>query len=154
MIHLQSTDGHLTQLERGVPGRVFGLITFTSLPRRLLLDFGDLFSSGIEFDLIKGNFALEDGNAYTEDLVMESDTARIQVVGRTGLMSRDYDKLVTVTPKISSSLPLLPIWVLQKLLDRNVFDKAFSYQYTVSGPWDEPAIELVRTERLQDNQEE
>ena len=154
VIHLSSTDGNLTQIERGVPGRVFGLITFTSLPRRLLLDFGDLFSRGIEFDLIKGSFALENGNAYTEDLFMESDTARIEVVGRTGLLSRDYDKLVTVTPKISSSLPLVPIWVLQKLLDRNLFDKAFAYQYTISGPWDDPIIDLVGTERLPDDSAE
>ena len=154
VIRLHSTDGNLTQIKRGVPGRVFGLITFTSLPRRLLLDFGDLFSSGIEFDLIEGSFALENGNAYTEDLVMESDTARIEVVGRTGLVSQDYDKLVTVTPKISSSLPLVPIWVLQKILDRNVFDKAFAYQYTIAGPWNDPAIELVRTERLPESGDE
>ena len=77
---------------------------------------------------------------------MESDTARLEVVGRTGLVSKDYDQLVTVIPKISSSLPLVPIWIAQKLLDRNVFDKAFAYQYTITGPWEEPAVELVKTE--------
>ena len=153
VLHLNSTDGHLTQIERGVSGRVFGLLTFTSLPRRLLLDFGDLFSRGIEFRRIKGRFAIENGNAYTDDLVMDSDTALIEVVGRTGLVDGDYDNLITVTPKISSGLPFVPIWILQKLLDRNVFDKAFAYQYTVTGPWDDPAIVLVRTQRLEAGEE-
>ena len=150
VMHFLSTDGRLTQLEPGVAGHVFGLLTITSLPRRLLLDFGDLFKDGLRYDRIDGSFAIEKGNAHTDDLFMESDTARFEVVGRTGLASRDYDQLVTVIPKISSSLPLWPIWVAQKILDRNIFDKAFAYQYTIAGTWNEPVVELVRTERRED----
>ena len=146
VMHFLSTDGRLSQLDPGVTGHVFGLLTITSLPRRLILDFGDLFKDGFGYDRIDGRFAIENGNAYTDDLYMESDTARFEVVGRTGLVSEHYDQLVTVIPKISSSLPLVPIWLAQKLLDRNVFDKAFAYQYTITGPWDEPTVELVKTE--------
>ena len=149
VMHFLSTDGRLTQFEPGVTGHVFGLLTITSLPRRLILDFGDLFKEGFGYDRIEGSFAIENGNAYTDDLFMESDTARFEVVGRTGLTSEDYDQLVTVIPKISSSLPLIPIWIAQKILDRNVFDKAFAYQYTITGPWDEPDVELVRTDPLE-----
>ena len=149
VLHLLSTDGRLTRVERGVAGRVFGLLTVTSLPRRLLLDFSDLFRDGFEYDRIKGSFAIENGDAHTDDLFMEGDTARLEVVGRTGLVSEDYDKLVTIIPKISSSLPLLPLWLVQQILDRNVFDKAFSYQYTVTGPWSEPVVELAQTRRRQ-----
>ena len=147
VVHFLSTEGRLTQVEPGVTGHVFGLLTITSLPRRLLLDFGDLFKEGIEYDRIEGSFAIEDGNAYTDDLFVESDTARFEVVGRTGLVRRDYDQIVTIIPKVSSSLPLVPIWLAQKILNRNLFDKAFAYQYTVAGTWDEPQMELVRTER-------
>ena len=149
VMHFLSTDGRLTQFQPGVTGHVFGLLTITSLPRRLILDFGDLFKEGFGYDRIEGSFAIENGNAYTDDLFMESDTARFEVVGRTGLTSEDYDQLVTVIPKISSSLPLIPIWIAQKILDRNVFDKAFAYQYTITGPWDEPDVELVRTDPLE-----
>ena len=149
VMHFRSTDGRLTQFEPGVTGHVFGLLTITSLPRRLILDFGDLFKEGFGYDRIEGSFAIENGNAYTDDLFVESDTARFEVVGRTGLVSEDYDQLVTVIPKVSSSLPLIPIWIAQKILDRNVFDKAFAYQYTITGPWDEPDVELVRTEPLE-----
>ena len=145
-MHFLSTEGRLSRFEPGVTGRVLGLLTITSLPRRFILDFSDLFKDGFGYDRIEGRFAIENGNAYTDDLFMESDTARFEVVGRTGLVSKDYDQLVTVVPKISSSLPLVPIWIAQKILNRNVFDKAFAYQYTITGPWDEPAVELVKTE--------
>ena len=39
------------------------------------------------------------------------------------------------------------------LLDRNAFDKAFSYQYTITGPWDEPVVELVRTRKRQEEED-
>ena len=145
VMHFLSTDGRLTRIEPGVTGRVFGLLTITSLPRRLILDFRDLFKDGFEYDRIDGSFALEKGNAYTDDLFIEGDTARFDVVGRTGLEAEDYDQLVTVIPKISSSLPLVPLWLAQKILDRNVFDKAFAYQYTITGPWNQPSVELVKT---------
>ena len=145
VMHFLSTKGRLTQVEPGLTGHVFGLLTITSLPRRLLLDFGDLFREGIGYDRMEGSFAIENGNAYTDDLYVESDPARFEVVGRTGLVHRDYDQIVTITPKVSSSLPLVPIWLAQKILDRNLFDKAFAYQYTIAGTWDEPRMELVRT---------
>ena len=162
-MHFLSTDGRLTRVKPGVTGRVFGLLTITSLPRRLVLDFGDLFRDGFEYDRIDGNFAIESGNAHTEDLFMESDPARFEVVGRTGLVNEDYDKLVTVFPKISSSLllaglpllnpALLSAWLAQQILDRNVFDKAFAYRYMVTGTWDEPVVELVRVRKRQDDGE-
>ena len=154
VMHFLSTDGRLTRLERGVTGRVFGLLTITSLPRRLIFDFRDLFRNDFEYDRIEGGFAIENGHAHTDDLFMESDTARFEIVGRTGLVSEDYDKLVTVIPKISSSLPFVPLWLAQKILNRNVFDKAFAYQYTITGAWDEPVIELVKTQSRQSDGQE
>ena len=143
---VHSSEGRLTQVERGIIGRLFGLFAIPSLPRRLILDFSDLFENGFEYDLAEGSFALENGNAFTDDLFMESETARVEGVGRTGLVNEDYDKVVTITPRISSSLPLAPIWAVQKILDRDLLDNVFSYQYRVTGAWDEPVIELVRTD--------
>ena len=144
IMHFQSDDGRLLELEPGVTGRVFGLLTVTSLPRRLILDFSDFFGSGFEYDRLEGNFAIEHGHAYTHDLFMDSDTARFEIAGRTGFVDEDYDKIVTVTPKISSALPFLPLWLAENFFNQKVFDKAFSYQYTITGTWDAPLIEPVK----------
>ena len=146
-VRLRSGEGRLRRLRRGVAGRVFGLLTITSLPRRLILDFSDFFGSSFEYDRIEGNFVIERGDAHTTDLFMDSDTARFEVVGRTGLVNEDYDKLVTVTPKLTSTLPFVPIWLAQKIFNTEGFDESFANQYTITGTWDEPVIEPVRTQR-------
>ena len=150
-MRLRSGEGRLRRLRRGITGRVFGLLTITSLPRRLILDFSDFFRSGFEYDRIEGSFVIERGNAHTTDLFMDSDTARFEVVGRTGLVNEDYDKIVTVIPKLSSILLLTPIGLAQKIFNTEGFDESFAYRYTITGTWDEPVIEPIRT-RLPENE--
>ena len=150
IMRLRSGEGRLRRLRRGMTGRVFGLLTITSLPRRLILDFSDFFGSGFEYDRIEGSFVIERGDVHTTDLVMDSDAARFEVVGRTGLVNEDYDKIVTVTPKLTSTLPFVPIWLAQKIFDTEGFDESFAYQYTIAGTWDEPVIEPVRAQRPED----
>ena len=86
-------------------GRLFGLLSIQALPRRLTLDFSDLFDEGFSFDTIEGNFSIQQGHAYTNNLEMLGPSADIYVSGRTGLSTEDYDQIATVTPKISSGLP-------------------------------------------------
>lgn len=148
-VRLRSGEGRLRRLRRGVAGRVFGLLTITSLPRRLILDFSDFFRSGFEYDRIEGNFVIERGDAHTTDLFMDSNTARFEVVGRTGLVNEDYDKLVTIVPKLSSILFLTPIGLAQKIFNTEGFDESFAYQYTITGTWDEPVIEPISAQRLE-----
>lgn len=145
-LHFRSTQGKLLGVKRGATGRVFGLLTVTTLPRRLSLDFTDLFEKGVSYDVIEGTFSLENGQAYTNALMMENATARVDIAGRTGLATEDYDQIMTVTPKLSSSLPLAPIWLAEKLLKRRIFDKAFSYKYTITGSWHDPKVELQDVE--------
>ena len=153
-VRLRSGEGRLRRLRRGVAGRVFGLLTITSLPRRLILDFSDFFRSGFEYDRIEGSFVIERGNAHTTDLFMDSDTARFEVVGRTGLVSEDYDKIVTVIPKLSSILFLTPIGLAQKIFNIEGFDESFAYRYTITGTWDEPVIEPIRARRPENETQE
>lgn len=140
-VGLKMGAGQLPNVKRGTTGRVFGLLMIADLPKRLTLNFEDLSSEGLAFSGIDGSFRIESGDAYTGDLLMQSQTADILISGRTGLVSEEYDQLITVTPKLSSSLPFAPVWLAEKILRRRFFDTAFSYRYTVSGSWDEPIIE-------------
>ncbi len=149
VVHFRASKGRLLQVRRGAPGRLFGLLSLTSLPRRLLLDFSDLFEKGIAFNRMEGSFALEGGNAYTSNLFLDGPVGRIDIAGRTGLVARDYDEVITVTPRLSASIPLAPIWLAEKLFRRRLLDRVFAYQYTVTGSWDDPQVErvVIRTER-------
>jgi uncharacterized protein (TIGR02099 family) len=153
-LKLEVTDGRLTEMENRI-GRIFGLLSVQTLPRRLFLDFSDLFKKGFTFDSIEGTFTLENGNAYTNDLSVAGPSARIDVTGRTGLVTQDYDQVVTVTPALASTLPVAsalfgPVGAgvgAGILLAEQVFsslpehiDKMLSRKYTVTGPWDTPVI--------------
>ncbi len=142
--------GRLLNVDPG-GGRVFGLLSLQALPRRLSLDFSDLFGRGFAFDRIAGHFAVSDGDAYTNDLYMSGPAARVEVSGRVGLAARDYDESVVVTPKLTSSLPLvgglaggpgvgLGLWVAQRVLGNKIDQLSRSY-YTVTGSWDAPKVE-------------
>ena len=80
-------------------GRLFGLLSIQTLPRRLTLDFTDLFGKGLAFDKITGGFNITNGNAYTNNLHLTGPSADVLISGRTGLTDQDYDQLVTVTPQ-------------------------------------------------------
>ena len=139
-------------------GRLFGLLSIQTLPRRLSLDFSDLFSKGMSFDEITGDFNIENGDAYTNNLAMKGPSADIAVTGRTGLSDKDYDQLVTVTPQIADSLPVASalfgpiglgvgavLFLAGEMFEsiHNPINKLLSHQYTITGSWDDPVIEKL-----------
>ncbi|MDE0284050.1 MAG: YhdP family protein [Gammaproteobacteria bacterium] len=140
-------------------GRLFGLLSIQTLPRRLTLDFTDLFGKGLAFDKITGSFNIANGNAYTNDLHLTGPSADVLISGRTGLADQDYDQLVTVTPQFANNLPIAsallgPVGIgvgavlyladnMFGLIDNNI-NKMLSYQYTITGNWHDPKIEKVK----------
>jgi uncharacterized protein (TIGR02099 family) len=148
-------DGQLLDIEPGASGRALGLLSLGKLPKRLTLDFSDFFAEGFNFERIAGNFVLDHGNAYTNDLLVDGPAAKIEISGRVGLADKDYDELVTVTPYLQSSLPLAGaiaggpagaavVIVAEKLLgDKLGLNKMASKQYVVKGSWDAPEVTQI-----------
>jgi len=117
------------------------------LPRRLRGDFSDLFEDGFVYKQIEGTFKIEHGNAYTNNLTLDGSMARIDVAGRTGLADEDYDQVITVTPKLRESLPLMPIWLVEKAMSQDLFNKLFSFQYSITGSWEQPSVMPIVTHK-------
>ncbi len=148
-------------------GRIFGLLSIQSLPRRLSLDFSDLFGEGLQFDSIKGHFSISDGQAFTNDLTMIGPSANVMINGRTGLVDQDYDQTVIVTPQITGNLPVAgavfgPIGIglgaaihfageIFESIPSNI-NKILEIQYTITGSWDDPIIEEFKSEKTANNQ--
>jgi len=154
---LDVADGRILDIDPG-GGRVFGLLSLQSLPRRLSLDFDDLFRKGFAFDSIEGSFLLANGNAYTNSLVMEGPAARIDVSGRTGLEAKDYDQRVVVTPALSNSIPIAgalfgpigvgagAVYYLGQKMFKSIpeqIDRFLSREYTITGSWENPSIDRI-----------
>jgi uncharacterized protein (TIGR02099 family) len=151
-VRLNMREGRLLDVEPGA-GRVFGLLSFTTLTRRLRLDFTDLFGKGLAFDKIEGNFDLSGGNAYTNNMHLRGPSGQIDVVGRVGLSARNYDQTITVRPNLSASLPLAGVLtggigvgaalLLTHGLFKDPVNQITEFQYRVSGDWAKPEVDPV-----------
>jgi len=145
-------DGRILNAEPGA-GRVLGLISVAALPRRLALDFRDVFESGFSFDQASGTVILENGIAHTNDFVMESTAAMLSIEGSSDLKDKRFDYRMTVRPGVSQALPVIGAiaagpggaaagLALQRLL-RNALGDATEARYEISGPWLEPEVERL-----------
>lgn len=145
-------DGTLREVKPGA-GRLIGLLSIAALPRRLLLDFSDLFGEGLHFDTLTGDFLVTDGNAYTTNVQLRGPSVSALLVGRTGIVAEDYDQLVIVNPDVSASLPVAgylaagpsvgaALLLLSQLLKAPLSDIT-QMKYRVTGTWDDPVIERI-----------
>ena len=144
--------GSLIELDPGA-GRVVGLMSFAALPRRLALDFRDVFDEGFAFDEITGDFTLIDGNAYTNNLKLGGPSAEIGLIGRTGLRDRDYQQQAVVTSEPGNALPTVgaliggagvgaALWIFTRVFKQPLRGIGRA-SYCISGTWDEPLVERI-----------
>lgn len=149
--------GGATEAKIGL-GRVLSVLSLQTIPRRLSLDFSDLFQNGYSFDYMQGSFKLDNGHAYTTNTRFEGPVARIDIAGRIGLTTKDYNLKLGVTTYVSSSLvpaavaalspyailnPYVAVatWAVGALLTQP--SKVTSYQYRIVGPWDNPEWDKI-----------
>ncbi len=143
---LDATKGQILKVQPGV-GRLFGLLTLQSLPRRLSLDFRDLFSDGFAFDKISANAKIDNGIMRSDDFFMTGPAAETKIKGETNLKTETQRLKVKVTPHVSDSLSLAALaggpiagaaaFVAQKIL-KDPFNKIASSEYIITGTWDKP----------------
>ena len=150
-LNVNVEKGQFNKLEPGV-GKLLGLISLQSLPRRLTLDFRDIFSDGLAFDSIEGKLAVRKGVMRTiEPLRIAGPAAQVEMQGETDLKSETQDLQLTVRPELGGlaavgtaalvnpvvgAAALVANTVLQKPLNR-----LFSYRYHVTGTWSDPQID-------------
>ncbi|HLT92014.1 MAG TPA: YhdP family protein [Woeseiaceae bacterium] len=152
-------SGQLHEIEPGA-GRVFGLMSVVALPRRLSLDFSDVFERGFGFDEITGNFRLENGQAYTCDLSLKGPAADVGIVGRAGLNDRTYEQAAVVSANVGNTLPVVgavvagPQVAAALLIFSQIFKKPLQEMgqvyYGIGGSWENPAIDTIDPRRFAD----
>jgi len=147
---LEFKKGTLSAVDTGA-GRIFGLLSLQALPRRLTLDFSDVFGGGLMYDEITGDFDIYGGDAYTTNLVLRGPTVDMGVVGRIGLVDRDYDQMAVISADMGAAVPVAgavvagpiigaALWVLSEALKNPVRTQI---TYKITGPWQDPVVEKV-----------
>jgi uncharacterized protein YhdP len=156
---LRAEKGSLVDVEPGGAGRAAGLLSISALPRRLALDFRDVFNRGFVFDDITADFVIADGNAYTDNLKLTGPVAEVGLIGRTGLRDQDYRQQVVVTAEPGKVLPTVgallagPQVAAALLIFTRIFKKPLGgigrASYCVTGSWAEPIVERLTDEQLE-----
>jgi uncharacterized protein YhdP len=116
----------------------------------LSLDFTDVFGSGFGFDSITGDFEMRDGSAFTDNLALDGPAAAVGIVGRAGLVDKDYDQTAIVYANFGSSLPIAgaiaggPAVGAALLVFSEIFKKPLRQMgrvtYKITGSWEDPQI--------------
>lgn len=151
-LDLQAERGQFNKLEPGI-GKLLSLMSLQMLPRRITLDFRDVFSEGFAFENIRGNVAVGKGVLATENLVIEGPAAKVLMKGNADLARDRTSVRVTVQPELGSSVaigaavavnPAVGVATLlaQKLL-RDPFNKVFAFEYEISGALSDPQIRKI-----------
>ncbi|MBA3661204.1 MAG: TIGR02099 family protein [Gammaproteobacteria bacterium] len=133
--------------------RLLSVFSLQALPRRLSLDFSDVFNKGYSFDYIRGDFNLKNGNALTNNMRIEGPIARVEIRGRIGFSRKDLDLTVKAIPYVSSSLPVaaaliatpiagLAAFAVERVIGSQV-SRVTTLQYEVKGPWTNPDFKPV-----------
>lgn len=131
--------------------RVFGLLNFNSIGRRLRLDFSDLFGKGLSYDRVKGLLVASNGVYVTrEPILMTGPSSNIELNGTLNLVEDKVDAKLLVTLPVTNNLPIAALIVGAPaiggalfLIDKLIGDRVArfaSVKYTVKGPWKEPKI--------------
>ncbi|MDD2159195.1 YhdP family protein [Pseudomonas sp. MIL19] len=131
--------------------RVFGLLNFNSIGRRLRLDFSDLLGKGLSYDRVKGVLEAKNGVFVTrEPITLEGPSSNLELKGTLDMANDRIDAKLLVTLPVTNNLPLAALivgapaiggalFVADKLLGDRVARFA-SVQYDVTGPWQSPDI--------------
>ncbi|WP_395688607.1 YhdP family protein [Caenimonas koreensis] len=92
------------QFLKADPGlaKLLGVLSLQSLPRRLTLDFRDVFTEGFGFDFLRGDVTIEDGIAATNNLQMKGVNAAVLMEGRADIARETQDIKVVVVPEINA----------------------------------------------------
>ncbi|MGP5354700.1 YhdP family protein [Pseudomonas helleri] len=131
--------------------RIFGLLNFNAIGRRLRLDFSDLFSKGLSYDRVKG-FLTANNGVYrtTSPILMTGPSTNLELSGTLNMVSDQVNAKLLVTLPVTNNLPLAALLVggpaaggamflLNKLIGDQV-SRFASVQYSIQGPWNDPKI--------------
>jgi uncharacterized protein YhdP len=119
----------------------------------LTLDFRDVFTEGFAFDFLRGDVAIEQGIARTNNLQMKGVNAAVLMEGQADIAKETQAIKVVVVPEInagSASLiasvinPLVGITsFLAQLILRRPLIESNTQEFFVDGTWVEPRVTKV-----------
>lgn len=143
------------QFLKADPGlaKLLGVLSLQSLPRRLTLDFRDVFSDGFAFDFLRGDVSIEHGIARTSNLQMKGVNAVVLMEGQADIARETQDLTALVVPEINAGTASLLASVVNPAVGLGTFFaqmflrapliESNTQQFHVTGSWTDPQVVKV-----------
>jgi uncharacterized protein YhdP len=151
-MNLSVEKGQFLKTEPGA-ARLLGVLNLQALPRRLTLDFNDIFSDGFAFDFLRGDVVINQGVASTNNLQMKGVVAGALIEGSADLVRETQNLKVVVVPEINAGTASLymatinPLVGLTSYLAQMVLSKplvrAGTSEFRIDGTWTDPRVTKV-----------
>ena len=120
------------------------------MPRRLTLDFRDVFSEGFAFDFVRGDVRIEQGVAITNNLQMKGVNAAVLMEGSANIDHETQDLHVVVVPEINAMTASLVATAINPVIGlgsflaqvflRGPLIEAATQEFQIGGTWTDPNI--------------
>lgn len=151
-LNLDTGKGQFLKMESGA-GKLLSILSLQALPKRITLDFTDVFSDGFQFDSISGSALVKNGVLDTQDLRLNGSSAKVTMKGSVDLNHETQNLRVRILPTLGDSVSLIgafaagPVVGIGTLLVNKALgdplDKLVSFEYNVSGTWADPKVEKL-----------
>ena len=130
------------------------MLSLQALPRRLLLDFRDVFSAGFAFDTIRGDVLIQQGIATTRNLQMKGVNAVVQMDGSSDIARETQNLRVLILPEVDAGTASLLAGIalnpaiglstfLAQLILKQPLSRVNTQEFLVDGTWSDPRVTKV-----------
>ncbi|MEO7952869.1 MAG: YhdP family protein [Polaromonas sp.] len=144
--------GQFIKADPGI-AKLLGVLSLQSLPRRLTLDFRDVFSQGFSFDFVRGDVSIKQGLARTNNLQMSGVNAAVLMEGSADISRETQNLKVVVVPEINAGTASLIATVinpaiglgsfLAQMFLRRPLMEAATQEFHIDGSWSDPKITKI-----------
>ncbi len=156
-MRLDVQNGQFLKAEPGL-AKLLSVLSLQALPRRLTLDFRDVFSNGFAFDFMRGDVQITEGVARTNNMQMKGVNAAVLMEGSADLDKETQNLHVVVVPEINAMTASLVATAinpvvglgsfLAQVLLRGPLIAAATKEFRIDGSWDDPQVTALPRRRL------
>jgi len=153
-------SGQFVKADPGI-AKLLGVLSLQSLPRRLALDFRDVFSEGFAFDFVRGDVNINQGVAHTNNLQMRGVNAAVLMEGSADIARETQDIKVVVVPEVNAGTASLIATAinpaiglgsfLAQMFLRRPLMQAATQEFHIDGTWSDPRVTKVDRKAQADN---
>ena len=146
-------QGQFLKTDPGL-AKLLGVLSLQSLPRRLALDFRDVFTDGFAFDFVRGDVKIDQGIASTNNLQMKGVNAAVLMDGQADIAKETQKIRVIVVPEINAGTASLIAAAINPAIGLGTFlaqvflrgplIEAATQEFLIDGTWLDPQVTPVK----------